>query len=483
MEQELIKTEEIKREFMKKKILFVFRNPLGIPYYDMGIASLSGQLKKAGHDVCLVDFTFGLKDNKGIKIIKNQNPDIICFALRSNEKEDVINFVNKIKEQKINIPTLAGGSYPTVDPNDAIKYFDAICIGEAEEAIIDFVNNLDKNNIKNFWYNKDGEIIKNGIRPLINNLDLLAWYDLKIFDIEKYIKAKHGELEFITQKGCPYKCSYCIHNFFHKINEGKPLKMRYYSAEKIVPLMAEACKKYKVKRIKFNDDIFNMYHPRLKKFCELYTKEIGLPFECSMRVDLCTKEMFTWLKMANCQKVEMAIESGDFEMRKKIQKPITDEQIINAFRWAKEAGVPTMSLNMVGLPLETKEQIQKSIDLNRKVQPDYIQVSIFTPYYGTDLYDFSVENNLLKTNKIDISYYMGDYLYNPNITSKELQKIRKTFAYKSFKDRSLFKAYMLLIREYATPHYLRHGRIIPLWVKNMIYMMFWTFKPLKFMSK
>ena len=61
------------------KILFIYTNPLGIPYYDFGIGSLSSLLKSKNHKVDLLDFTFGMSIKKALKKAKRFKPDIILF--------------------------------------------------------------------------------------------------------------------------------------------------------------------------------------------------------------------------------------------------------------------------------------------------------------------------------------------------------------------------------------------------------------------
>ena len=95
-----------------------------------------------------------------------------------------------------------------------------------------------------------------------------------------------------------------------------------------------------------------------------------------------------------------------------------------------------------------------TIDLNKKAKPDALQVSIFNPFYGTKLYDYSKNKGLIRGN-LSKSYYTGTSLYNPNISQKELIQIRSRFAYEVYKERSLIKAYLLLLKENIVPFYIQ----------------------------
>ena len=471
------------------KVMFCYINVLGIPYCDLRAASLSAVLKANGHKTSLIDFTFGLSYEKAMAQLKEFNPDILCMSARSTEFVPNVKFAEFLRTNNIKIPIFVGGSHPTIDPEDAIshKCFDGICIGEGEYALLELVEKIERNqdysNVKNFWFNRSNSIIKNPTRPLIEDIDELPMYDYELFDMKTYMKARNGQFDYIATRGCPFQCTFCINPTLQGIYKGSKF-VRHFSVDRIIKDLKYLVPKYNIREIIFFDETFNMNIKRLREFSEKYSKEINIPFECDARADLCNEEVMQLLKKANCDRINLAIESGDSEVRNKLlKKNISDQQIISAFHLAKKYGINTMSLNMIGLPFETKEQIQKTIDLNKKTMPDSLQVSIFNPFPGSELYEFCKKNNLIRKKDYSISYYTGTSLYNPNITEKEILEIRKRFAYESYKDRSKLKAYLLYIREALTPYYLKHGSIIPVWFFNLIYKVFFSSKLFNFMRK
>ena len=468
------------------KILFVYANPLGIPYYDFGIGSLASLLKSKNHQIELLDFTFGMSLKKGVKQARNFNPDIILFSSRTNEFTDVVKISQALK-QELQKPIFCGGIHPIIAPEDSIAHFDGVCIGEGEDAILELVNNIetskDYTQTQGFWFKKDNEIIKNPLSSLTNSLDKYPFPEREIFDYKKYLRARNYQLDFITSRGCPFKCSYCVNHTLQQLYKGKGNYLRNYSIPFVIKELKKLKTQYKIKTIFFLDETFNWNKARLREFSEAYKKEINLPYECCLRADLCDEEVFQYLKDSNCYKVDIAIESGNPTTRKELlDKPISDQQIVNAFRLARKYGITSMSYNMVGLPLETKEDIEMTIDINKQANPDALQVSIFNPFYGTKLYQYCKDKHLIKGN-LSKSYYTGTSLYNPNISKKELINIRKKFAYNVYKEKSLVKANLLLLKEKIVPYYLKFGHYIPIWFNNLIYYLFWNFKPLKFLGK
>jgi radical SAM superfamily enzyme YgiQ (UPF0313 family) len=239
-----------------------------------------------------------------------------------------------------------------------------------------------------------------------------------------------------------------------------------------------------IKTVLFYDELFILNKQRVKELSKKYREKISLPFECSVRADLCDEETIKSLKEMGCGRVNIAIESGDEELRHKVlNKKITNRQIINAFALCNKHGIQTMSLNMIGLPNETPEQIEKTIRLNQAVRPYSVQVSVFTPFNGTSIYDYCKEQGLLKNNDLTTSYYSGDYLKNPKLDAKKLDNIRMFFGYNYHKKYNLAKAVLMLCRDFTIPYYLKINPYLPARAKRLIYMVFWNFKALKFLSK
>lgn len=472
------------------KVLFVYVNPLRIPYIDLGIASLSAYLKEKGFKTNLIDFTFGLKEKKAIQELKKYSPEIVCFSSRSGEYKEVER-IAKIFKKNHKALYICGGIHPTVFPKEVIssKAFDGLCIGEGEVALYELVKKVNQGKsffkTKNFWFKKVKKIIKNPLRPLIKDLDSLPMIDYDLFDMKQYLTVRYGQLDYVSARGCPFQCTYCINHFLIKKYKNKGVYARTKSGKKIINELKILKNKFpKLNTIKIADELFIINKKRLKYLSKNYKKKIGLPFECDVRADFCNENTIKMLKKMGCSKLNIAIESGDENLRKKLlKKNISDKDIINAFKLARKYEIPTMSFNIIGFPNETKEQIEKTISLNKIVKPDSLQVTIFTPFKGTDLYNYCKENNLLKTEDIEMSYYFGNYLKNPNLNRKELEYYSKHFSFLAYKDRNIIKAYMLLLREYSIPYFLKFGKLIPNWFKKIIYFLFWNVPFLRFMSK
>ena len=148
-------------------------------------------------------------------------------------------FTTIAKELKsLNIPIVVGGIHPTVKPEESLNHADYVCIGEGEEALVELADRIDKkkrtDNIKNIYLKKNGEIIKNSLRPIIKDLNKLPlpgfrlnkiwmYHDKKIVSLEErkdIIKTFYKNHYYImSSRGCPYRCGYCLNDCLIKVHK------------------------------------------------------------------------------------------------------------------------------------------------------------------------------------------------------------------------------------------------------------------------
>jgi radical SAM superfamily enzyme YgiQ (UPF0313 family) len=445
------------------KILLIYPNVVESPKdISLGLGIISAVLKKNGHKAELIDTTFKITKREIVNKTKEFNPDIIGVTAATNDLYNAINICNLIKKIK-NIPIVCGGYHATIAPEDIIKQdcFDIAAIGEAEYSFLELIDSIEKGKInykiKNLWFKKQRNVIKNPIRELNEDLDKLPFADREIFNYQKYIDSNRGLATFLSTKGCPFMCTYCINKVLIEKYKGKGRYLRFRSVENLFQEIKQVINNYKIKEIEFYDDTFTLNKSRLKEFCERYPKEINLPFYINARVNAVTKEDFENLKKAGCVRVSIGIESGDTKIRNPVLKrDQTEEQIINTFKWAKEAGLKTYSFNMIGIPYETKESIRKTIELNRKINPDYVGVSIFNAFKGTELYDLCLEKGWL-SETYSKSYFQSTNVKHSNFTIKQLKQIRDRFGFEVYKYKNKKRAYIDLFDKKMTkvPFYTR----------------------------
>ncbi|MCK5138731.1 MAG: cobalamin-dependent protein, partial [Thermodesulfovibrionia bacterium] len=175
-----------------------------------GTAYLSAVLKKEGHQTSLI-CPYMFNPTGVSRKIEDFKPQMVVVSSVSDQFElskKIIGFIY----DKYSLPIVIGGVHPTVDPDECmdVRGVLGVCIGEGEYALLEFVDLLEKkkdySRVKNFWFKKENKIIKNTVRPLIQDLDSLPFPDRELFD--GYADTSN-EIEFMGSRGCPYQCSYC----------------------------------------------------------------------------------------------------------------------------------------------------------------------------------------------------------------------------------------------------------------------------------
>lgn len=464
------------------RVLFVYPNITGHESIQYGLMSLSACLKQDGHETGLIDFTFGEKPSYLLKQAVIFEPDLICFTGTSGMFRPAIEFAASLKE-RISKPIIFGGPHATVVPETVLKeeQIDMVCISEGEEALKELIEKMaaqeDYFHIKNIWVKDDGKIYRNPVRPLLADLDCLPFPDFELFDMEKYLEARRGTVDLFSGRGCPFKCSYCINHKLQEIQgqQGKRY-VRKHSVNYIIKLIKSLIKKYSIESIDFEDDIFLIYKDWILEFCHEFKYNFPqLRFSCSCRVESADYNIFLSLKEAGCAGIAMGIEAGDEYIRRKIlRRNMSDEQIIRAFAAVKKAGLKTASFNILGSPFETIEQMKKTIDINRIIQPDHIGVSICCPYPGTRLYDLAVEAGLIDPDfDVPSQHRSKVVLRTDSKTRRRIKKLKKIFRYEVYKKNNRKKALIFLVFDMFYDYFILIRSRVPMTIKKLLFLVYY----------
>lgn len=346
----------------------------------MGLMYISASLKATGHqaEICRASF------REVRRALSKFKPQIVGFSLMTGFHHSVLKFNRRIKKD-YNCFSVLGGPHPTFFPEiiDA-EGVDAVCIGEGELAMVELANRLESDDditdIANFWIKKDGEIFKNEVRPLIEDLNSIPFPDRELYDNDSFRRSFKLKT-FLSNRGCPYNCTYCFNHIYKKIYTDKGKVLRLRSIDNIIEEIKEVKDKYPLECVWFIDDVFITTEARLKEFSEKYIKSINIPYICYARIEAITIEVCKLLKSSNCHLISMGIETGNDYLRREIlQRKMSKERIVNAFQMVRGEGIKTLSQNLIGIPGETLSEAFETIQLNIRSQPTIAQVNIFTPY-------------------------------------------------------------------------------------------------------
>jgi anaerobic magnesium-protoporphyrin IX monomethyl ester cyclase len=152
-----------------------------------------------------------------------------------------------------------------------------------------------------------------------------------------------------------------------------------------------------------------------------------------------TKEVLDKMAKAHCDETMFGVESGCQSMRAVLKKGVTNEQIENAIRWAKEAGMFVTVSVILGYPGETKLTLQETLDFAAKIQPDDVWLCHATPYPGTHLREIVEQNGWKMSQDWKTYNTMNPIFEDPNLPAKEIAEMRRKFYNKFYSPRYIMR--------------------------------------------
>lgn len=410
------------------KVLFISKYRISEP---LGMMYLSSYLKKNGHDCDFIDTKFEEEDNI-ISEVKKISPDIIAYSITTGEDKFYQQLNEKLKKN-VNFISFFGGAHCTFYPEFINETgVDIICRGEGEIPLLELANKLEKKEditkIENLWVKKDGKIHKNEIRNFIENLDDLPFPDREL--INKYKQYRKMKVRrFLTMRGCLYDCPYCYIYAYRRMYKNKGKFVRQRSVNNVIEELKVIKERYNPKSIEFVDDVFIVTQDWILDFCEKYKSSIGLPFIMHARIEQINEKVVKALKEANCNLIRYGIESGNENFRMKLlNRQISQERIIETSKLFNKYKIKTLTFNMVGLPGETLDMAFETLALNIKCKPSYSWTSVFTPYPGTGLADYSKNQGFFDGDykKVGETYFNNSVMKIKDI--KKMERLRQLFA-------------------------------------------------------
>jgi hopanoid biosynthesis associated radical SAM protein HpnJ len=292
------------------------------------------------------------------------------------------------------------------------KEFDFTCKEVCEGRPLETITGLS--------FRKDGKIIHNPERELIHNMDSLPWVaDVykRDLEIEKYFIGYllHPYISMYTGRGCPAQCTFCL---WPQTIGGHKYRVR--SADNVAAEMAYMKKLFpQVREFFFDDDTFTANLPRAREIAKKLAP-LGLTWSCNSRANL-DYDTIRFFKDSGLRLFLVGYESGNDETLKRIKKGVTTDEMRRFTKACHRAGVVIHGTFILGLPVETRESIEQTIQFAQDLDVFSLQVSLAAPYPGTELYEMARQNGWFsKKDKTDIVH--GDGFQQSTLEYPDLSK-------------------------------------------------------------
>lgn len=369
------------------------------------------------------------------KVIRDFRPDILCVTVMTAKYAAALKISSIAKSLNSGCKVVWGGHHPTIDCERVFQepLIDFVIRGEGEitlKKLVDLIaegKDSDPNSlslIEGLSYRSGSKVFHNAGRELIKDLDSLPFPARdKVLFKERYLSSSWGDV--ITLRGCPFKCGYCsAHSVWTR-------KVRYRELDKVIDEIRAVMSEHRTAEFKFCDDSFTLNRGRALELCRrLKELKPRIRWWCMTRVDLLDDELVSEMKASGCTSISIGVESGSARMLENIHKDITVEKVESAAALLDRYKLKYEAYFLIGFPEETKEDIEETFGLMKRMRQGSVCFSIFTPYPGTEQYDIAKRHGLIPENPdwSRFSHQSRENHFVKNLSRKELDHYVETIS-------------------------------------------------------
>lgn len=372
----------------------------------LGLLYLGAALEQAGHEAVFADCAFDdlITDHDGI--------DLIAVMCLTPHYPHLMRLLDAARKQIPEAPIVVGGPHFSTVPEDYKKVgADAICVGDGEEVIVHWADEMEHGQMPQGQQSSQGGIVD------VDRVPIPARYLTDVHRYQYFIGG-HRATTLMTQRGCPYDCSFCCH-----FQGYRTMRLRSFDN---IDLELSILKTQGFEAVMIYDDEVNIVHKRTLGLCEVL-KSSGMKWRAFIKANLFNEEQAKAFADSGCWELCTGVESGSDAVLKIIRKKATVEDNTRSRQLCKDYGIRFKAFTMVGHPGETEETAEATKRWLIDNAPDEFNVSLYTPYIGTPVTDhpekFDVKFNL-DYHKEEFFYRGKPTDYSPNASTSSLSAER-----------------------------------------------------------
>jgi len=415
------------------------RSYLAFPYGPLTIATYVNSKSQTGSQVDIVDLNLIEEDINILeytkKIINNEQPDFIGFSFMFDTSFIYLKELSEeLKKTNPNIIQIAGGAAATTGASEILHEIitlDAICHSEGEMAI----KNLLDSRLPYQEFEKDPWVIRKNIlrkpNPVyVDSLDEVIDLNYKYVNVERYSMRESfspfavyryekniKQFFLVTSRGCPFKCTFCAEPALHGSN------MRFASVDSIIKHIQNLHDTYGINVLTIYDDQLLIDVPRAKElFTQLARFNLRIEMPNGVTAVFIDDELALLMKKAGVDTIALAIESGsEYVLKNIINKPLRIPKLKKVMKSLRNAKIFVQGFFVIGMPGETDEHRQETLNLIKDIDLDWASFSVAGPVRGSELYENAKKNGWLPK-----EYTVGKFVSNSavmNIPGYDNEKI------------------------------------------------------------
>jgi len=368
------------------------------------LAYMYSIFKEEGHEVRFYDK------------LPNEKYDIVIIASSTVDYKNEINLAKKIKstsDAKVGFI----GAFATTNPELFLSECDFVIAGEPEEATIQIAQ---------------GKLIPKGVvvSKLITDLDKLPFPNWDEYPIDEFSYYPHLKkkpfLQVLSSRGCPYDCNYCPYMVL------ETPQWRKRSPKNVVDEIEYLVNRYGMKSMLFRDPVFTLEKERTRQICEeIINRNLNIDWVCETRIDTLDESVIDIMFDSGLKGMNIGVEAFDLNLLTNMnRKPPSHELQERLVNYAEDKGIKIMAFYVLGIPGQTKDDVNKTIQYSKHLNSSLAQFTIATPYPGTKFHD-EVENLIIKEKNWETYSGFQPILKLEHFTQEEILKIKES-AFKQY---------------------------------------------------
>ncbi|MGC1296391.1 MAG: radical SAM protein [Alloacidobacterium sp.] len=372
---------------------FLFEDPkerqIMKPYAPLGILYICSHLRSKGFSVDVFDTTFSSREEL-FSFLRTEKPSVLGVYANLMTRGNVIEILTVAREA--GWKTVVGGPEPGAYTLEYLRAgADFVVAGEGELTMEGLLQALragetDFSKIGGLAFlDQDGQIHQMPARGQIADLDRQPWPARDAIDLRRYVetwRTHHGSgsVNFITARGCPFRCNWCSHQVFGQSHRRRDPALVVDEVEWLV-------NEYSPDMVWVSDDVFTINHAWLRSYAnEMRRRGLRIPFECISRADRLNAEMMDLLAELGCFRMWIGSESGSQRILDAMDRGVKIEQVHNAVKMSRERGIQSGMFLMWGYEGEELEDIEATVRHVSTSQPDIFFTTVSYPIKGTPYY-------------------------------------------------------------------------------------------------
>lgn len=403
----------------------------------VSLATIAAVLRNEGFEMRLHDGSVAptLKDEV-LSDIKCWVPDLVVVNTATTAIEQDLAFADLVGDTIPGVRIMLMGVHPTVFPDECFEKSrvpEMIVRGEPEYTIRDAAlavrEGATLSGIPGLSFrDQNGDVQHNDKRPFIENLDELPFPAWDLVDTDLYRMPFSGERYLLVSsaRGCPYACTFCASKAYYGA------KVRKRSPSRVVDEMSWIKESFGIRDFLFWTESFtNNQEYAIATAQEMIDRDLDFRWVCNSRVDTVSPKFLRKIKAAGCWMIGFGIESGTQEVLDAAKKNTTIADAVRSVRMAHEVGLEVTGHCIMGLPGETEESLQRTIDFAKFLRLDYAQFYCAVPFPGSELYQQCLENDWLDETEWKYFEQTTSIISTPSLSSEQVMNARDR-AFKSF---------------------------------------------------